>query len=199
MSFKVFALAAVAAAVISSPAAAVIANGTFAAAFFSPNSSLFGLQAGTTVTNTGAIITATGGDFIGIGNPFFTVATFKATNGTPFSFSSSFGNFTGSIQSLTTSVSPNATIDFDVFGTFTPSFGVFNTAALASITFGLTQTGALVPGTPQPSISGSFTLSSPPTVNFIPEPAAWAMLIAGFGLTGAAMRRRRVTVAAVAA
>jgi hypothetical protein len=30
----------------------------------------------------------------------------------------------------------------------------------------------------------------------VPEPASWAMLIAGFGLTGAAMRRRRVAVAA---
>jgi len=29
----------------------------------------------------------------------------------------------------------------------------------------------------------------------VPEPASWAMLIAGFGLTGAAMRRRRVAVA----
>ncbi len=33
-------------------------------------------------------------------------------------------------------------------------------------------------------------------VAFVPEPASWAMLIAGFGLTGAAMRRRRVAVAA---
>lgn len=30
----------------------------------------------------------------------------------------------------------------------------------------------------------------------VPEPASWAMLIAGFGLTGAFMRRRRCTVAA---
>jgi hypothetical protein len=30
----------------------------------------------------------------------------------------------------------------------------------------------------------------------VPEPSSWAMLIAGFGLTGAAMRRRRRTVAA---
>ena len=30
----------------------------------------------------------------------------------------------------------------------------------------------------------------------VPEPAGWAMLIAGFGLTGAAMRRRRTVVAA---
>lgn len=30
----------------------------------------------------------------------------------------------------------------------------------------------------------------------VPEPASWAMLIAGFGLVGATMRRRRATVAA---
>lgn len=30
----------------------------------------------------------------------------------------------------------------------------------------------------------------------VPEPASWAMLIAGFGLTGATMRRRRTAVAA---
>jgi hypothetical protein len=33
------------------------------------------------------------------------------------------------------------------------------------------------------------------TAGAVPEPASWAMLIAGFGLTGAAMRRRRVAVA----
>jgi len=32
----------------------------------------------------------------------------------------------------------------------------------------------------------------------VPEPASWAMLIAGFGLTGAAMRRRSRTAAAIA-
>jgi hypothetical protein len=30
----------------------------------------------------------------------------------------------------------------------------------------------------------------------VPEPASWAMMIAGFGLTGAAMRRRRSTAVA---
>jgi hypothetical protein len=35
------------------------------------------------------------------------------------------------------------------------------------------------------------------TISNVPEPASWALLIAGFGLTGAAMRRRRqVAVAA---
>ena len=33
----------------------------------------------------------------------------------------------------------------------------------------------------------------------VPEPASWAMLIAGFGLTGATLRRRRQTVASVSA
>ena len=29
----------------------------------------------------------------------------------------------------------------------------------------------------------------------VPEPASWVMLLAGFGLTGAAMRRRKITIA----
>ena len=34
------------------------------------------------------------------------------------------------------------------------------------------------------------------TLNGVPEPAAWAMMIAGFGLVGAAMRRRATALAA---
>jgi hypothetical protein len=34
-----------------------------------------------------------------------------------------------------------------------------------------------------------------PCTGGVPEPANWALLIAGFGLTGAAMRRRRVAAA----
>jgi hypothetical protein len=33
------------------------------------------------------------------------------------------------------------------------------------------------------------------SIGSVPEPASWAMLIAGFGLTGAAMRRRRAVAA----
>lgn len=32
--------------------------------------------------------------------------------------------------------------------------------------------------------------------SFVPEPASWAMLVAGFGIVGGSMRRRRPTVAA---
>jgi hypothetical protein len=34
-----------------------------------------------------------------------------------------------------------------------------------------------------------------PAVGGVPEPSSWAMLIAGFGLTGATLRRRRIAVA----
>jgi hypothetical protein len=34
------------------------------------------------------------------------------------------------------------------------------------------------------------------TISTVPEPASWAMLIAGFGLTGAVMRRRKPVAAA---
>ena len=33
-------------------------------------------------------------------------------------------------------------------------------------------------------------------LNAVPEPASWAMMIAGFGLVGAAMRRREAFLAA---
>ena len=36
----------------------------------------------------------------------------------------------------------------------------------------------------------------PPTPSMVPEPASWAMLISGFGLVGAAARRRRIAIAA---
>ncbi len=36
----------------------------------------------------------------------------------------------------------------------------------------------------------NFTATSLPAVGGVPEPESWALLIAGFGLTGAAMRRR---------
>ena len=39
-------------------------------------------------------------------------------------------------------------------------------------------------------------LTLPPGIGGVPEPASWAMLIAGFGLTGAVMRRRRMALAA---
>ena len=35
------------------------------------------------------------------------------------------------------------------------------------------------------------TFGAPPSNGGVPEPASWALMIAGFGLTGAMLRRRR--------
>ena len=184
----------------SAQAATIV--GTFAAALSNVQSSTFGIQAGSVLTNAGGFVTSATGDmsFVTVGTPL-TFSTVTATNGTAISFASAFGNFIGTIQDLMTIPAPNAVVSFNALGAFTPTGGLstFDTGP-ASLTVSFTQTGALVPGTQQPAISGSFTFASPPSIgdgSVVPEPAAWAMLIAGFGMTGAAMRRRRPnTVAA---
>ncbi len=42
--------------------------------------------------------------------------------------------------------------------------------------------------------SGNFTLTIAPVGGAVPEPASWAMMIGGFALAGAAMRRTRKSV-----
>jgi hypothetical protein len=41
----------------------------------------------------------------------------------------------------------------------------------------------------------TLTISDTRIAGAVPEPASWALLIAGFGLTGAALRRRRTAIA----
>lgn len=45
----------------------------------------------------------------------------------------------------------------------------------------------------------SVTIALAPDTGAVPEPATWAMMIAGFGMVGSAMRRRRVSAAYTAA
>ncbi|MDO6416841.1 PEPxxWA-CTERM sorting domain-containing protein [Sphingomonas sp. BIUV-7] len=65
----------------------------------------------------------------------------------------------------------------------------------------LMDVGYATPDTRGFYVSRSFTLSAynpsalPVPGASVPEPAGWALMIAGFGLTGAAMRRRRARVA----
>lgn len=42
-------------------------------------------------------------------------------------------------------------------------------------------------------LDGFGSVAPPPVDNGIPEPSTWAMMIAGFGLAGSALRRRRTT------
>ncbi len=67
-------------------------------------------------------------------------------------------------------------------GTYRLGFGVTNTGD-SSVDTGLAFAGAAINGTPV--IPGG-----------VPEPQSWVLLIAGFGLVGAAARRRRSVVAA---
>jgi hypothetical protein len=89
----------------------------------------------------------------------------------------------------------------DYFGVTTPGFYTeFVAGNRPWLTYSMTFT---------PTTSGSLTMTFLSTsadnvgpmldnvlVSQVPEPASWAMLIAGFGLVGAAARRRRVVVAA---
>ena len=189
---------------LASSAQAATVVGTFAAALTDISSSTFGIQAGSTLTNAGAFITGTTGDFAGIASgTTFTFAPVTAANGANVSFASSFGSFTGSILNMVQSPAPFATLNFDVLGSFTPSGALSSfMEGAASLTVSFTQTGNLVAGQGQPAISASFSFASPPVIDgggnpgAVPEPAAWAMLIAGFGMTGAAMRRRQARVLA---
>lgn len=180
-------------ATLATSAQAATVVGTFAAALSNVTSSTFGIGAGTTLTNAGGFVTGVTGDLssVALGSSL-TFSPVSAINGASVSFTSSFGNFIGTIQDLMTTSAPNAVVNFNALGNFTPggSLSGFTTGP-ASLTIGFTQTGALIEGNQQPAISGSFTFASPPAFGSnVPEPASWAMLIAGFGLTGAAMRRR---------
>ena len=88
--------------------------------------------------------------------------------------------------------------------TFTSDFLTFDQLALLDFSTSLT---AITPGSfPSPNLAlrgfravagGSFSADpSPVPTSAIPEPASWALLIAGFSLVGVSMRRRKHAVAA---
>ena len=61
---------------------------------------------------------------------------------------------------------------------------------------GIFRFGDLATGLSFTSESGTFLSDLAVTGGGVPEPATWAMMIAGFGLTGVAIRRRRASIAA---
>lgn len=64
-----------------------------------------------------------------------------------------------------------------------------------SVDFIRLYNGALDAGAVSQLWNGGTPLGSSTLTGAIPEPASWALLIAGFGLTGAALRRRRAIAA----
>ncbi len=73
------------------------------------------------------------------------------------------------------------TYTINTAGTYNLTFGVVNWSDTA-FDSGLAYDGAIIGDTPIPNPG-------------VPEPAAWALLIAGFGLVGAALRRRSAVTA----
>jgi hypothetical protein len=187
-----FLLAATASLAITGAANAATLTGTFSTALFGVTSSTPAIAAGSTFSNAIGFVSSTSDGFAPI--TLGTVVNFApvtATNGQLVTFTSAFGSFSGLLSNLATAPAPNAVVSFDSLGTFTPG-GTLSAFASggALLTVSFTQTGTLVAGRPAPSISGSWTLAT----TAVPEPASWAMLIAGFGLVGVASRRRRTTV-----
>jgi hypothetical protein len=66
---------------------------------------------------------------------------------------------------------------------------------LSNSRIGASWAGRLLANTAPATFTGPTPVTPPPT-GAVPEPASWAMLITGFGLVGAAARRRRVVTVA---
>ena len=79
----------------------------------------------------------------------------------------------------------------DFFG-INPSLAAFVTKGAAPETFDFVGGSVKVGG---PSYGGFFDYSTLRVTAGAPEPAAWALMIGGFGLAGAALRRRRAAAA----
>ena len=189
MNNKLLFGALVAAAVVASPSAAVTVVGSAAVAIVGVSANTPSIGVGTTFTNTLFSVVGSGvGDFTSTVGQFVVISPLTASFGAPFTFTSSFGNFAGTVQSAgQQGPSTNRTVEAYVLGTFTPAGSLASfTSGPASATFSFTQTGIGA------AVSGSFSFASPPAG--IPEPATWGMLITGFGLVGFAARRRKAGV-----
>lgn len=83
-------------------------------------------------------------------------------------------------------------------GSGNSSNGATNFYSLTQVGFNLgsglagrTLTGATITGNGYETLIFGATAVSPSAVEAVPEPASWAMMIVGFGLTGGALRTRR--------
>jgi hypothetical protein len=114
------------------------------------------------------------------------------------------GNFTLVSGYFTSAWNDGATLVVSGFNGATLLFGteaVLNTSGPSFLTFGWSGidkvTFSISGGTPSglPG-GGDYFAVDDLSISFVPEPQSWAMMIAGFGLVGATMRRRRTSALA---
>lgn len=146
-----------------------------------------------------------------LGNTFVTAAAAATGNyGASFSpnlvgsISQSFATVVGNAYSLHFDLAHNIgtasatnSFGFDFNGVPVQGFGNYQALPYTSLTYTLVATSAISElkfnfrdGRPT-----SFSFDNVSLTGDVPEPAAWALMIAGFGFTGTAMRRRRVLLA----
>jgi hypothetical protein len=171
-------------------AQAATLNGSIGVTLASATSTTQPIGAGTVFGNAGAATTGGAGDLAGIANfTLVSVATFTASVGQTFSFTSGFGDFTGNITVASQAGPANSrTVTVFALGTFTPGGTLSGDAGAASITFTANQTGGA-----NEAISASFTLATPPApppVVDVPEPMSMALFGLGLAGLGVAMRRK---------
>jgi hypothetical protein len=101
------------------------------------------------------------------------------------------GNFAAGSITLVAS-DTGGTSSYTITGATTGSFlGFTSTTGITGLTVAAVQ-----PATPIWPTVDNLTLAITNAAPAVPEPASWAMMIAGFGLVGGAMRRRQTTVVA---
>jgi hypothetical protein len=79
---------------------------------------------------------------------------------------------------------------FKLPGFFAPAYCADGASAAPTCIGSPGSENIFVGGLAQVTLDGSTILASAQGPGGVPEPAAWALMISGFGLTGAAMRRR---------
>lgn len=122
-----------------------------------------------------------------------------------FSNTTISGNRNGSSANLSGSTPASSFSFTSDFLTFVPGANYDLAWSLTSINPLLNATNAAnqITGTPnkalrtfRATLGGQFSSDPAPIPPLVPEPQSWMLLIAGFGLVGAASRRRRTSVAA---